>query len=117
MGNEYRELKKQHYLHLLRECERSGMNKREWCFQAGVKYSTFMRWQGILRDELSAEILSVQAIVPVQIQSPQEKTAVTRTSNPEEVNSTIWIEVGEVRIRLPKDISAEYLVDLVKGLS
>ena len=90
MGNEYRELKKQHYLHLLRECERSGMNKREWCFQA---------------------------IVPVQIQSPQEKTAVTRTSNPEEVNSTIWIEVGEVRIRLPKDISAEYLVDLVKGLS
>ena len=61
--------------------------------------------------------ISVQAIVPVHIQSSQKKTAVTRTSNPEEVNTTIWIEVGEVCIRLPLDISAEYLVDLVKGLS
>lgn len=117
MGNEYRELKKQHYLHLLQECERSGMSKREWCFQAGVKYSTFMRWQGILREELSEQILSVQAIVPVQIQSPLEDTATMRISNSEEADSTIWIEVGEVRIHLPKDISAEYLADLVKGLA
>lgn len=117
MGNEYRELKKQQYLHLLQECERSGMSKREWCFQAGVKYSTFMRWQGILREELSTEILSVQEIVPVQIQSSLEDTDAMQISNSEESDSIIRIEVGEVRIHLPKDISVKYLAELVKGLA
>ena len=46
MSNQYQKLKKQHYLSLLQECARSGKNKREWCAQTGVKYSTLMRWQG-----------------------------------------------------------------------
>ena len=62
MSNQYQKLKKQHYLSLLQECARSGKNKREWCAQAGVKYSTLMRWQGLLRDELAGEILSGQEI-------------------------------------------------------
>ncbi len=57
MSSYYQELKKQYYLSLLQECARSGKNKREWCAQTGVKYSTFMRWQGLLRDELAGEIL------------------------------------------------------------
>ena len=46
MSNQYQKLKKQHYLSLLQECARSGKNKREWCAQAGVKYSTLMGGRG-----------------------------------------------------------------------
>ena len=81
MSNQYQELKKQHYLGLLRECARSGKKKREWCAQAGVKYSTLMRWQGLLREELAGEILSGQEIVPVQIQKPGEEVHASTSSS------------------------------------
>ena len=58
MGNEYENLKKQRYLQLVQQCTRSGKSKREWCRENGVKYSTFMRWQRQLREELAGEILA-----------------------------------------------------------
>ena len=106
---------------LLQECARSGKNKREWCAQAGVKYSTLMRWQGLLRDELAGEILSGQEIVPVQIQKPGEEVLASKSSADccadEAGTSGICIEKGEVRIYLPADVPIEYLVKLVKGLA
>ena len=121
MSNQYQKLKKQHYLSLLQECARSGKNKREWCAQAGVKYSTLMRWQGLLRDELAGEILSSQEIVPVQIQKPGEEALVSKSTlacgADEPTASGICIEKGEVRIYLPADVPIEYLVKLVKGLA
>ena len=121
MSNQYQELKKQHYLSLLQECARSGKNKREWCAQAGVKYSTLMRWQGLLRDELAGEILSGQEIVPVQIQKPGEEALISKSNSACGADgaaaSGICIEKGEVRIYLPADVPMEYLVSLVKGLA
>ena len=129
MSNQYQKLKKQHYLSLLQECARSGKNKREWCAQAGVKYSTLMRWQGLLRDELAGElrdelageILSGQEIVPVQIQKSGEEVLASKSSADccadEAGTSGICIEKGEVRIYLPADVPIEYLVKLVKGLA
>ena len=43
MAGEYHSLKKQQYLNLIKECAHSGKNKREWCSEKGIKYSTFMR--------------------------------------------------------------------------
>lgn len=121
MSNEYRELKKQHYLNLLQECARSGKNKREWCAQSGVKYSTLMRWQGLLRNELAGEILSGQEIVPVQIQKPGEEALAFKAYSDccaDEAGATgICVEKGEVRIYLLADVPIEYLVKLVKGLA
>lgn len=45
MAGEYRSLKKQHYLNLIKECASSGKNKQQWCSENGIKYSTFMCWQ------------------------------------------------------------------------
>lgn len=67
MSNQYQELKKQHYLGLLRECARSGKNKRAWCID---RVFAFMRWQKALREELAGEVLAKQEIVPVQITPP-----------------------------------------------
>ena len=120
MSNRYQELKRQHYLGLLQECARSGMNKREWCAQAGVKYSTLMRWQGLLRDELAGKILSRQEIVPVQIEKPSEEALVSQSNSvcsaDEATGTGICIEKGEIRIHLPVDTPAEYLASLVKEL-
>ena len=105
----------------MQECARSGKNKREWCAQAGVKYSTLMRWQGLLRDELAGEILSSQEIVPVQIQKPGEETLAFKSYSDccadEARTSGICIEKGEIRIYLPADVPMEYLVKLAKGLA
>lgn len=121
MSNHYQELKRQHYLNLLQEFSRSGKSKREWCAQNGIKYSTLMRWQGLLRDELSGEILSGQEIGPIQIQKPRKETLVSKSTltygTGEGTASDICIEKGEVRIYLPTDVPMEYLVKLVKGLA
>lgn len=40
MAGEYRSLKKQHYLNLIKECASSGKNKQQWCSENGIKYGT-----------------------------------------------------------------------------
>lgn len=70
MGKEYVNLKKQRCLQLVQECAHSGKSKREWCAENGIGYSTFMRWQKRLRDELAGELLAPQEIVPVQVELP-----------------------------------------------
>ena len=89
MANEYRELKRQQYLQLLQECARSGKSKREWCAQTGVKYSTFMRWQGILRDEPAGQLLPVHPIVPVEFEPPQQEPSFVQSSNWQDCNTAI----------------------------
>ena len=44
------------------------MPKRQWCREHGISYSTFMRWQRSLRNELAGEIMVTQAVVPLQIE-------------------------------------------------
>lgn len=62
MGKEYENLKKQRYLQLVQACARSGKSKREWCVENGIGYSTFMRWQKRLREELAGAVLASQEI-------------------------------------------------------
>lgn len=62
MAGEYRSLKKQHYLNLIKECASSGKNKQQWCSENGIKYSTFMRWQALLRDEVEDQVMEQQTM-------------------------------------------------------
>lgn len=121
MGNKYGNLKKQRYLQLVRECARSGKSKREWCVENGIGYSTFMRWQRQLRDELAGELLAPQEIVPVQVELPEQAfrwstgTALAKVE-PAGCEEGFEIRTGNIRIRLPKNTPAGYLVSLVKEL-
>lgn len=121
MGNEYANLKKQRYLQLVQECARSGKSKREWCAENGIGYSTFMRWQKRLRDELAGAVLERQEIVPVQVEPPERfpcrntGTATTKPS-PAAYEEGIEIRTGNICIRLPENTPAGYLASLVKGL-
>ena len=51
MAGAYHDLKKLHYLKLIKECAQSGKDNRTWCSENGIAYSSFMRWQVQLRDE------------------------------------------------------------------
>ena len=42
MAGAYRELKKLHYLKLIKECAQSGKDNRTWCSENGIDYSSFM---------------------------------------------------------------------------
>ena len=70
MAGEYHSLKKQHYLKLIKECAHSRKTNREWCSENGIAYSSFMRWQALLRDEAAGKVMEQQAIVPVKIAPP-----------------------------------------------
>ena len=121
MGKEYINLKKQRCLQLVQECAHSGKSKREWCAENGIGYSTFMRWQKRLRDELAGELLAPQEIVPVQVELPEQsshrstETALEKAA-PVVCEESIEIRTGNIRIRLPKDTPAGYLAGLVKEL-
>lgn len=122
MGNEYANLKKQRYLQVVQECAHSGKSKREWCRENGITYSTFMRWQRRIRDELAGELLAPQEIVPVQVELPEQAsrwstgTALAKAA-PAGCEEGIEIRTGNIHIRLPKNTPADYLARLVKELA
>lgn len=121
MGKAYENLKKQRCLQVVQECARSGKSKREWCAENGIGYSTFMRWQKQLRDELAGELLVPQEIVPVQVELPEQAShwntgAALAKAEPAGCEEGIEIRTGNIHIRLPKNTSADYLASLVKGL-
>lgn len=76
MNAKYPVLKKQKYLELVQECNRSEKTKHQWCAEHEINYSTFMRWQKFLWDELAEKIMSEQTIVPVQL-APRLEAAVS----------------------------------------
>ena len=120
MGNEYENLKRQRYLQLVQQCAQSGKSKREWCRENGIKFSTFMRWQKALREELAGEVLARQEIVPVQI-IPTAGVEGSGGYDPEEVSrqrvSEIQIQVGSIEVYLPRDTPPDYLAALVKEMA
>ena len=112
MAGEYHDLKKQHYLNLIKKCTRSGKTNREWCAENGIAYSTFMRWQALLRDEVAEQVMEQQAIVPVKITSltPVE-------DHSETTQSEIRIRKGELSIFLLSSLPVAYILEIVKGLA
>lgn len=111
MAGEYHELKKLHYLTLIKECASSGKNNREWCAENGIKYSTFMRWQALLRDEAAEQVMERQTIVPLKVAPPVSASSISAIPQQE-----IRIEKGELSISLPSSLPATYILEIMKGL-
>ena len=68
MPDEFQTLKKERCIEIIKACNGSGIPKRQWCREHGISYSTFMRWQRSLRNELAGKIKVTQAVVPLQIE-------------------------------------------------
>ena len=85
----------------------SGMPKRQWCREHGISYSTFMRWQRSLRNELAGKIMVTQAVVPLQIE-PQA----SRCTPAQEVT----IQKDGISISM-HGVSSDMVIAIVRGLS
>ena len=113
MTGAYHELKKLHYLNLIKECAQSGKNNRAWCSENGIAYSTFMRWQAQLRDEAAERVMERQVIVPVKIAPPEANSAFPVEASVEKIQ----IRKGELSVVLPSTLPAAYVPEIVKGLA
>ena len=90
-------------IEIIKACNGSGMSKRQWCREHGISYSTFMRWQRSLRNELAGEIM----IVPLQIE-PQA----SRCTPAQEVT----IQKDGISISM-HGVSSDMVIAIVRGLS
>ena len=104
MAGEYHSLKKQHYLKLIKECAHSRKTNREWCSENGIAYSSFMRWQALLRDEAAGKVMEQQAIVPVKIAPPAPVNSIPANKSHQEIR----IQKDGVSIFLPSTLPAVY---------
>lgn len=80
----------------MRAFERSGLSRRAWCAQEKVPLSTLDYWRLRLRRTAATLIPVVVDSVPVAKQ--------------------IEIAVGDVQLRLPVGVDAEWLCSLLRGL-
>ena len=78
MPDEFQALKKERCVEIIKACNGSGVPKRQWCREHGISYSTFMRWQRSLRNELAGEIMVTQAVVPLQIEPQTSRCTPTQ---------------------------------------
>ena len=101
-------------MHLIKECAHSGKTNREWCSENGIAYSSFMRWQALLRDEAAGKVMvEQQAIVPVKIAPPAPVNSIPAN----ESHLEIRIQKDGVSISLPSTLPAAYILEIVKGLA
>lgn len=101
-------------MHLIKECAHSGKTNREWCSENGIAYSSFMRWQALLRDEAARKVMvEQQAIVPVKIAPPAPVNSIPAN----ESHLEIRIQKDGVSISLPSTLPAAYILEIVKGLA
>ena len=107
MPDEFQALKKERCIEIIKACNGSGVPKRQWCREHGISYSTFMRWQRSLRNELAGEIMVTQAVVPLQIE-PQA----SRCSSGQE--SAIQKDGSSISMR---GASSDMVIAIVRGLS
>ena len=107
MPNEFQSLKNEHHCEMVKACNRSGLPKRQWCQEQGISYSTFMRWQRNLRNQVAGEIMAAQAVVPLKVE-PQP----SRPRSAQEVT----IQKDGVSIRL-QGASSDFVIAIVRGLS
>ena len=107
MPDEFQTLKKERCIENIKACNGSDMPKRQWCREHGISYSTFMRWQRNLRNELAGEIMVTQAVVPLQIE-PQA----SRCTPAQEVT----IQKDGISISM-HGVSSDMVIAIVRGLS
>ena len=91
MPDEFQTLKKERCIEIIKACNGSGMPKRQWCREHGISYSTFMRWQRSLRNELAGEIMVTQAVVVCSFDSkPQTELYVLQSYTVKEIDQYLW---------------------------
>ena len=111
MKNLVKEIKQQRWLQLVYDCRQSGQSKRSWCRENGVSYSSYMRWQKVIREQAADAVLVPEehAIVPI-------RPAGEMSPSLEDTSQQIQIRKENLVITLPATVEPEYLAAVVQSL-
>ena len=86
-------------------------SKRSWCRENGVSYSSYMRWQKVIREQAADAVLAPEehAIVPI-------RPAGGKTPSLEDSSQQIQIRKEDLVMTLPATVEPEYLAAVVQSL-
>lgn len=97
---------------IVRECNNSGMPKKEWCAANGVDNKQFFYWQRRVREEVFQE---VKNIVPLETTFAQLPAPVCKSTNHTQPDAVL--NVGNYTLEINNTLSTELLQTLIEVLS
>ncbi len=104
-----REVKKQEWIQVIKDCRESGMPVKHWCRLNHINEQSYYCWLKKVRVSL-CEIVQGQSdtsFVPVQI---------TADPHPSSSSAAAILYKGDIRIEISNDISPELLTSIMRSL-
>ncbi len=108
-------MRREYWIATIRECNESGMMKKDWLAERGINPKAFYRWQKKLRMEAGTELILAN------------QNAITETAPPDfcqlnvpdntDVHQGAVIRNDHFSIELKEDISDEFLLRIMKAAS
>ena len=96
------EFRLQNWMEIIRECEESGLSKREFCSQRGISEKTYYYWLRKVR-AAAATVIEPQL---VRVDSPEMSST----------EQMFEIRYGRAELRLPEDVDLKSLAVFLNTL-
>ena len=114
-----REIKKQHWKEIIIACNNSGMCKKEWCHEHGIREKSFYYYQKILREEALENAIEEHPSPAFADITSQLNPATTSLANIQvpvfEKHPDLVIRKGELVLEVSNTISPE-LLQIIGGI-
>ena len=110
------------------ECRQSNMTVRKWCYQNGVSYSQYYKWQAIIFDEVgkehssqscNQEFVELSAIESTTETAPAIKAAENSFLAPldaKDLNVVAKLSVCGVTVDIYNTATARDICEIIKGI-
>lgn len=105
------EMRRQYWTKVIQECNTSGMRKKEWMEQNGIRSKSFYYWQKKLRLELSVEV--AQKNLGFSQQEPNRQLSNAPVFMPvqtaQDSSAPVVIRYGSALIEISENVSDSFL--------
>lgn len=93
----------------------SGLTQKDYCREHGLSHRQFLYWRS--RQKMQQQDQATpQTAVPVSIQT-NESVADHSLESISKPNAVIELSIGKAELRLPVDVSPDYIASLVSALT
>ncbi len=106
-------MRRERWKAIIKECNESGMKKKDWLEQNGINPKLFYRWQQKLRMEIGAELVLAQSNAVSAVHSMPDFCPLTQPDSCRE--TTAVIRAGNVSVEISEDIPDDFLIRLMRA--
>ena len=104
-------MRARHWAEIVKECNESGMKKKDWLDQHNINAKSYYRWQQKLRIQVGTDLILSEA------DKPTLDLAELKNSSPSRLESSVRIQKDGMIISLSDDIPDAMLIRIMKVLS